>query len=69
MGDVTPLDEQRKLLQTQCDEFWYLLGVNARRLFYKHGLQWVSRGMQNQAASDLIRKGWEAEDARQLRIN
>lgn len=66
---IVALDEQRERVKAQCDEFWFNLGVNARRLFYKHGLDWVSRGMQNEAASTLIRKGWETEHERQLRIN
>jgi len=66
---IVALNEQRKLLQAQCDEFWFNLGVNARKLFHNRGPEWVALGVQDQNALALIRKGWETEHERQLRFN
>jgi len=69
MTDVLKLDEQRERVKAQRDEFWYELGVNARKLYHNRGPEWVALGVQDQNAVALIREGWWAEHERQLKIN
>jgi len=69
MADIRSIDKQRERTKAQWDEFWFKLGATARKLYPTRGFEWAALGVDDQNALALIRKGWETEHERQLKIN
>jgi hypothetical protein len=69
MATILSFEETKKQNEACQQEFWQSYGANARRLFYKHGSEWVTQGMKDEAAIKLVKNGWNAEHERQMQLN